>query len=237
MPFLPRAIAPELVAKLEEFAKTNDFADLYKRYNWRNDTYRNGFPEILKLELRLSASDKSNGISREDVLAILKWGRLPNPKQIRWTDGVLKANTLHTDWGAPNPNLEADPLSPTKDIKKNDPSGLGPTYISKVLRFALAEAYGAIDTRCVRVFGKGDPTAARQAWLTLRVQYNDRWYIQSGWPTEYGTWINILRYFRRVLPYNCPHPAGFVDAGQRREGKWTCADIEMVLFCYASQFT
>lgn len=241
MPFAPGPMTPELVSKLVDFAKTYDFADLYKRYRWGNDDHKSSFQDILKLELRLSASDKSNGISLEDVLAVAKWGAPRNLKIIRGSDTVLEANKLHTNKGESRPELDTAPLGPVKEIVKSVPKGLGPARISKVLRFGLAEEYGVIDSQLVRVFGIGDSKSAKHEWLKLKVRnYGDGWHIprtQSGWPAEYGTWINILRFFCYLLPAKCPHPAKFVDTGQRRLGKWTCADVEMALFCYANQFT
>jgi len=78
--------------------------------------------------------------------------------------------------------------------------GLGPTYLSKVIRFALPEEYGAIDTRIVRVVGQGDPASRQHNWLALRVR-NDGygWYIpkvQVTWPNDYAKWINILRFLQ-----------------------------------------
>lgn len=114
---------------------------------------------------------------------------------------------------------------------------LGPTYVSKVLRFALPVHFGAIDTRCVRMFGEDSD----HRWVSLKVvDYGYGPYIEtasSRWPRGYGTWINILRYFAHHLPTNCPHPQNFVDSGLRTKGVWTCADVEMALFAYASSIT
>jgi hypothetical protein len=118
--------------------------------------------------------------------------------------------------------------------------GLGPTYLSKVLRFAVPEHYGAIDSRCVRVLGQGDPSAVQHDWLELRVR-NDGygWYIpkaQSAWPSDYGLWLAILHYVAFNLKVPCPHPRAFIEKRLRREGRWACADVEMALFTYATRF-
>lgn len=112
------------------------------------------------------------------------------------------------------------PLMPLRTLQKNITKGVGPIYLSKILRFGLPQEYGAIDTRCVRVFGRGDTSACRHAWLALYVR-NDGygWYIpknQAGWPKEYETWINILRYISFSLPEDCPHPPGFMTSGPEK---------------------
>jgi len=120
--------------------------------------------------------------------------------------------------------------------------GLGPTYLSKLLRFALPQEFGAIDTRIVRVVGMGDSQSKLQEWLCLKVR-NDGygWYIpknQSAWPSEYSKWINILRFCAHFLNNSgklCPHPEGFLTNDLRKRGIWACVDVEMALFSYASK--
>jgi hypothetical protein len=119
---------------------------------------------------------------------------------------------------------------------------VGPTYASKVLRFALPKHYGAIDSRCVRVFGQGDPASKKQDWLELQAspsnKSRNRWGIlesQAGWPQGYGVWLAILRHIASTIAVPCPHPPIFAKEGLRRMGQWACADVEMALFTYASQ--
>jgi hypothetical protein len=127
-------------------------------------------------------------------------------------------------------------------ILRKNTRGLGPTYLSKVLRFALPSEFGAIDTRIVRVVGNGDSNSKEQSWLSLKVR-NDGygWYIpenQSAWPKDYSRWINILRFFAQLLNNSgklCPHPKDFVINGLRTAGVWTCADIEMAIFSHVSK--
>jgi hypothetical protein len=181
------------------------------------------------------------GISLQDVRDVANWGKLRNPGRIAGNYIVLPRNTLHTNNGGPTEILRLQPISPLCTLEENITSGIGPTYFSKVLRFGLPQEYGALDSRCVRVFGKGDPHAQRQNWLAIIVR-NDGygWYIpktQAKWPSAYGIWIDILRFFAEKLPHNCPHPQGFVNSALRLENKWNCADVEMALFTYASQFT
>lgn len=45
--------------------------------------------------------------------------------------------------------------------------GFGPTYASKLLRFAVPQVFGAIDIRLVRIFGRGDPGMQRYPLLDL----------------------------------------------------------------------
>lgn len=240
MPFDPRALNESLIQKLNAFLQTQNFPELYKAYAWRNDTYANDFPDISYLESHLVGMDQTSGITLAGVKCVAEWGAMPNLSRIVGKDVVLEPYSLRNAEGFPVPVLGDAPVAPLTALSENITKGVGPTYLSKVLRFGLPQEYGAIDTRCVRVFGQGDAGACRHNWLALYVRYGNRWYIpkaQSEWPKEYGTWINILRYFSRALPDNCPHPPGFVAAGLRQSGVWGCADVEMALFSYASQFT
>jgi hypothetical protein len=241
MPFPPRALPEELISELSTFLSRNDFVDLYRSYSWDSDAFESGFPNILRLEAQLKKSDLGRGISLQDVRDVAIWGRLRNPARIAGNHIVLPKNTLHTNNGNPTEILRLQPISPLCTLEENITSGIGPTYLSKVLRFGLPQEYGALDSRGVRIFGKGDPHSQRHNWLALSVR-NDGygWYIpktQAKWPSAYGIWIDIIRFFTEKLPHNCPHPQGFVDSALRLENKWTCADVEMVLFTYASQFT
>lgn len=241
MPFPPRALPEQLILELNNFLNRNDFIDLYRSYSWYSDTYANGFPGILGLEEQLIRSDMDRGISMQDVRDVANWGKLRNPGQIVGNYIVLPRNTLHTNTGSPHKILWHQPISPVCTLEENITKGIGPTYLSKVLRFGLPHEYGALDSRCVRVFGEGDPHTQKHNWLAIRVR-NDGygWYIpktQANWPSGYGIWIDILRSFSNKLPDSCPHPHEFVATGLRFRKKWTCADVEMALFTYASKFT
>lgn len=181
---------------------------------------------------------KNNGISLKDVKDVTAWGRLSNPAGIKSKDIVLTPKSLFTVKGDVKQELDQHPTLPILSLQKNIEKGIGPTYQSKIVRFGLPQEYGAIDTRCVRVFGQGDPKSQRHNWLPLKVSYGNRWYIpktQAAWPEGYGRWINILRYFSQKLPNNCPHPQDFVTKRLRSDKKWTCSDVEMALFTYASK--
>ena len=235
--FPPRQLPPSLINQLNDFLKRIDFSELYKSYDWENDNHPDGFPEILSLEVQLGRSARNEGIVFDDIYAVAEWGNHTTRNKIRcFKSPALSAGELYSLNGNPLNALRNTPTSPIKMLDRNT-TYLGPTYLSKVLRFAMPEQYGAIDTWCVRVFGEGDIRNGRHKWLSLRVINPDtRPSIpkqQKGWPIEYGKWINILRYFTHKLPANCPHPSAFVEKGLREKGKWTCADVEMALFAYS----
>lgn len=240
MPFASQLTDPRLIADLSTFARTNSFPDLYRAYSWTNDTYPAGFPDIHSLESRLVGSDRTTGITLDDVKAVAAWGSMRNQGRIRGPVVVAPSNTLHAPGGPPVAALAARPLDPLS-VMQTALHGIGPTYLSKVLRFGLPQEYGAIDTRCVRVFGAGDPGARQHNWIDLRVRDDGYgWYIsktQARWPGAYAVWVNILRHFCAILHANCPHPSAFVRSGLRQQGVWECADVEMALFAYASAFT
>jgi hypothetical protein len=237
MPFEPRGLSKGLKEKLNAFLQSHIFPNLYKAYTWKNDAHVNGFAEIYRLESQLVRMDQTSGISLEDVKCVADWGGLRNIGRIEGEDVVLKPHSLNTFEALTVPALGDAPLTPLLRLRQNIAKGVGPTYFSKIMRFGLPQEYGAIDSRLIRVFGQGD--SATRNWLELSARnYGSGWHIpeiQAGWPTEYGTWINILRYFACALPDNCPHPEWFVAAGLRKSGVWGCADVEMALFSYASQ--
>jgi hypothetical protein len=240
MAFGPISLSPNLVLELQEFVRVNVFADLYAAYHWKNDTYANGFPDILDLELRLAQSERTTGITLADVKAVAEWGAMRNRGRITGPEVVLPSSSLRTAQYLPLSELELMPTRPIASLQKSGISGIGPTYLSKVVRFGLPQEYGAIDTRCVRVFGKGDLTSSRHQWINLKTR-NDGygWFIpkfQSAWPGAYADWINILRFFVSVLQKDCPHPPEFADSRLRSRQTWACADVEMALFSYASRF-
>lgn len=230
----PVGLTQRLIEELIDFQNRHDFLEFFKSYSWREDTYGAGFPDILRLERMLTESDGSGGISLQNVRQVAAWGKLRNPARIKGEETVLPAGTLRRA-------NALDPTGPLRLLESSVWKGVGPTYMTKILRFGRPREYGAIDTRCVRVFGKGDQLNQQHNWLDLRAR-NDGygWYIpkgQSAWPSSYGKWISILRFFSQRQPAKCPHPPAFVQAGLRVQGEWACADIEMTLFAYASQFT
>jgi hypothetical protein len=235
-----QTLNPVVTQDLDTFLQVQSFPDLYRAYAWQNDRFENAFPNIHCLESHLVMMDQKGGITLSDVKRVAKWGAMRNQGRISGAEVVLPARSLHTLEGVAVADLGNHPLIPVLALQANITGGVGPTYLSKVLRFALPQEYGAIDTRCVRVFGQGDSDSRRHDWVKLSARnYGDGWSIpktQSTWPKEYATWINILRYFANRLPGDCPHPPSFVMAGLRKQGVWECADVEMALFSYASQF-
>ena len=238
----PVGFSDKLKQKLRIFDKQHDLVELYKKYSWGKDTWENGFPCILELEKDMVRSAKNNLVKREDILRVAVWGNLRNRKRIECPEIIPLS--LYDERVQFNKKIKEDPsvaIRILKDQNKRSLKGLGATYLSKILRFAVPSEFGAIDTRIVRVVGIGNPVSKQQSWLSLKVR-NDGygWYIpsnQPAWPKEYGTWIRILRRFVSLLNdsgRDCPHPEPFYkNNGLRQKGVWVCADVEMALFSYA----
>lgn len=218
------------VEAIRKFVCDNDLPGHYRSYNWGEDQWETGFLDILKLEIQLSNHDHSSGISLDDVKKVASWGKLRNPGRICGTSPVLPQNSFSSPI--------SDRLALLKILNRSIIKGIGPTYFTKILRFAAPAIYGALDTRCIRAFGKGDSISQQHDWLDLTVKnYGYGWFIpeaQKNWPAGYGQWLEILDTFCSILPPDCPHPESFVCHGMRNKGVWTCADVEMVLFAYAS---
>lgn len=243
MPFPPTGLPVGLQARLTDFATNRDFAGLYRGYHWKKDTWRDGFPKILELEERITTAAKSGLLMEADVRSVAKWGNLRSPARVKCHEPV--ALPLY-EGSRPNQEIENDPLMPLTMLlrakRQGNIQGLGPTYLSKLLRLALPSEFGALHTRILRVVGVGDRDSKQHDWLSLRVR-NDGygWYVpayQSEWPREYSAWINILRFLGHLLNSSgklCPHPEGFVTGNLRIQGIWACADVEMALFSYASK--
>lgn len=239
MPFEPVFFDSALVKKIDDFLDRIDITDWYKKYSWKRDTWENGFPDILKLETVIGEAAKKNSIQKSHLIQIAQWGRLKDPNRVDF-NGSLKIPFYDTDkiceWVKKCPEMYLGYLD-------NSITGYGPTYSTKLLRFALPSEFGAIDTRLVRVFGKGDSRNKKADFLKLSVSKPNGGSInrdKETWPSEYRVWTNILRYIAQKMNDNqsrCPHPSAFVEAGLRENGTWHCADVEMALFSYASHFT
>ena len=249
-PFAPKRLSEDLTEMLDRFVADKNFAHLYMSYEWKNDTYDCGFPDIYDLEISVSGSANSNEVTLDNIKEVARWGRLCRKITIQNEDQFSSWNRTLSFFKASANSQEI------QDLASNNTEGLanmldivikgiGATHVSKVLRFAWPTQYGAIDSQLVRVVGNGDPDNSRQQWLQATAHLTDkgkkRWGIQPHkWTEHYGVWINILRYFAQKLnssqelSVKCPHPRQFVDAGLRSGGIWTCADIEMALFAYAS---
>jgi hypothetical protein len=168
---------------------------------------------------------------------VAEWGKLRNASRIKCSQNFsFFEGKKHLPC-----RYDADDIIAIIKRLRQYVSGFGPTYLSKLIRFAFPYSAGAIDTRVVRIFGNGDERSKRHDWIQLKVR-NDGygWYIpenQSGWPSEYGKWISILSYISNRLSQNnsaCPQPEKFIENGLRVNNTWACADVEMALFAYAS---
>ena len=225
----------ELQQTQQKIIQDFDFPALYKSYEWVDDTWENGFPDLFRLEKEISSAARQNAIRKEHLMQIAKWGKLPNVSRIACPDPI---KTLLYQNDLPVPWLVAEPQN-TILILQNQIKGFGPTYLSKLLHFAVPQICGALDTRLVRIFGKKAP---KYPLLNLSAQeISGRWAIpatQAGWPDEYGTWVKILKFTADHLNKNlilCPHPSVYIQSGLRTNGMWLPADVETALFSYASK--
>jgi hypothetical protein len=227
----------ELRRGIENFLSDRDLGFLYRGYNWAGDSWEEGFPKMRRLEQDLSMSAAHGYLTKPDIMRVAKWGRLWKTKGIRCPERI-GISLYDGDDLAEFFRIACAPLGPLGEAIK----GMGPTYLSKLLMFSRPQLYGAIDTRLVRVFGRGDADVEGLKWLSLEVRnYGDGWYIpanQTSWPSEYGTWIEILHYMADLCStrgHECTHPDEYVAAGLRDKGVWIAADMETALFSYASK--
>lgn len=212
-----------------------DFPALYRGYTWKNDTWEKGFSEILGLEREVTAAARDQALGLGHVQKIARRAGLPDR-----TDCAGRIVVILYIGSAPAYWLMRE-SGETARIVEEQIRGFGPACASKLLRFAVPQVFGAIDTRLVRVFGRGDPEKQRYPVLDLIAERSGgRWAIpaaQPGWPEEYGAWTGVLHALANVLNREevcCPHPEGFAAAGLRSQGIWAAADVEMALSCYAT---
>jgi hypothetical protein len=224
--------------RIENFLTTTELSKFYRQYDWKNDHWRDGFREILQLEKSVSTAARNQRITKSHILRIAQWGGLPNVERIQCYNDPLVMSLY--DGKEISTAVKNDPVLAVRILKRQT-TGIGPTYISKVLRFAAPAQFGAIDSRLVRVFGFGDNKSRKMQILNLKASQAEggRWFIgPDNWPGEYGTWIAILNHIAGILNssgISCPHPNQFVIAELRQQGTWLPADVEMALFSYASQ--
>lgn len=235
-PLKPRELAPDLTDKLDNFLDQHKFPSRYRSYSWKGDTYCAEFPDILSLEVQFRDSSRNpGGIALDDIRCVVQWGSCDpeDVKKIKIRDlnsFHRTAPKLHELQTAEKPTLTTECL----DDLGYSVAGIGPVYGSKVLRFAWPAQYGAIDRRLVGVFGK-EAASNCHRWLPLRI--GNMQTFRLVWTGAYPKWTDILRYFALKLNekgIGCPHPEQFVKEGLRDRGVWTCADVEMALFAYAS---
>jgi len=233
---LPESTQEKVLELLSEISLPQD----YQSYDWGNDSWKTGFQDIVRLECTMIDAAKRNCITKEHLLQIARWGGHPSQGKINCRDRIelpLYVDGTYADWVESNPVKGIKVLAPQM-------SYFGKVYQSKLLRFAMPWEYGAIDKRLCQVFGRGDPASQHTELLSLKVEYNyqqNRWdlkYYQAEWPSEYGTWIHILRMIANELNQldtPCPHPEVMYARGLRKKGIWECADVEMALFSFASK--
>lgn len=222
---------------INKFLNEQDMAELYRSYRWppksrKMDTWKNGFPDLFKLEMEISHAARENSLNNDHLLEIAKWGKLRNKEGISWRDP--KKTRFYID-NSPVEWLEKTPERAISNLNCLI-DGFGPTYCSKLLHFAVPQIFGALDTRLVRTFGEN---AKRYPLLKLKVIWSGRaWAIpttQKGWPSEFGTWITSLNYIAQNLnrdKVECPHPQQYLQFGLRSKSVWLPADVETALFHY-----
>jgi hypothetical protein len=231
------SLSIQLQEHIESFLADHDLSSLYREYKWGRDMWENGFPDMRQLEVDLTRHAKQGYVTESDIMKVAEWGGLRNKKRVQCPEQVRISLYGGDDLAEFFRTRPSAPLRPLRDAIK----GMGPTYLSKVLMFSRPQLYGAIDTRLVRVFGRGDTDIEPLRWLLLGVKnYGYGWYIpeyQTSWPGEYDTWIGILHHIASLCNssgHKCPHPDEYIATGLREKGIWIAADVETALFSYAS---
>ena len=231
-------LSPSKKESIDSFLKKQDLLYWYKNYSWEADTQGSNFKNIVNLEVELFESAKHNRVSCEQIMKIARWGGHPMLDKIRCNKivdlSLYEGDTL-ASW------VREDPAEGLRQIRPQV-YYVGPTYMTKILRFSLPAEFGALDTRITRVFGLGDPKHSYVHLINLEAKDQGwKWFIkypQPAWPDEYSTFIFILRYMMQKLNrqgIKCPHPQILYDHGLRTPGVWECADVEMALFSFASE--
>lgn len=204
-----------------------DFPALYRRSTQGRD-----FLRVYRLEREMTAAARTGTLGPDHVRAVACPG-----EEVACADPLpvtLYIGDVPAYW------LMHRPEETIRLLAWQIP-GPGPTTLSRLLRFAVPQVFGAVDPGLVRVFGRGDPGAQRYRLLDLRVLLaGGRWTIpatQPGWPGAYGVWVETLQAIARLLNREevcCPHTGPFLRAGLRDRGIWVAADVEMALAGYAS---
>ncbi|MCK8517691.1 hypothetical protein [Methanoculleus sp. 7T] len=234
-------LSEETQDKVMDLLSEVSLSQYYRSYDWGRDQWKTGFQDIVRLECTMIDAARQNSITMDHLLQIAQWSKLRSQNEIQIThqnpsiDLPLYSNGTYAEWIKDNPAKGIAVLNPQMKY-------FGKVSQSKLLRFAMPWEYGAIDKRLCQVFGRGDPASQHTELLSLKVVYNGtRWdlkYQQTEWPSEYGTWIQILRMIASELNLSgmpCPHPEVMYTRGLRKKGIWECADVEMALFSFASK--
>ena len=231
-------LTPNFEKTIEIFLHEEKIVDLYKSYEWKNDTYQTNFSDLFELEKEAISAAKANFFKLYLLKKIGTWGNHPDSESISCEDPL---NIIFYSNNSPVPWLKKDPVKAIRIIEANV-NGYGPTFSSKLLHFAVPQIFGALDTRLVRVFGKNSEDIKKYQLLDLKVNRPKKGrpsinVTKSVWPKEYGTWVGILNNFADYLNQNniiCPHPEPYVQKGLRVKNQWLPADVETALFSYAS---
>ena len=164
----------QLREHIESFLADHDLGSLYREYRWGRDTWESGFPDMRQLEIDLTRHAKQGYVTKNDIMKVAEWGGLRNKKGVQCPELVEVSLYGGDDPAEFFMSCPSAPLRPLGDVIK----GMGPTYLSKVLMFSCPQLYGAIDTRLVRVFGRGDTSVESFRWLLLGVKnYGSGWCI------------------------------------------------------------
>jgi hypothetical protein len=198
--------------------------EYYQEYEWGGDYYCNGFYRIKSLEEKVYKARES--LKEETAREVVQWGvprwatrfSLKGPVDLKNTKGVKDI-------------LER--------VEKGIKIGRGIAIVSKILRFLIPEDFAAIDTKLVKVFGKG----AKNPWLKFHNNKTGTAINKSPtvWPSEYMIWLKILKYIAVNLEECGIYPTypkqweSFIKKGFRKPKKWYAADVEMALWAYASE--
>lgn len=76
-------LSSNLKDRIDKFILMTNFRDLYQGYDWGRDSWNQGFPDILKLELALTKAATNNLLNKDHLILIAEWGRLRNPRRIK----------------------------------------------------------------------------------------------------------------------------------------------------------
>ena len=238
MPFNYWLLPDSICSTVDSFLKNNNLLNWYQNYHWSADTRNSNFQDIVNLEIEMIGAAKRNAICCEQIRKIARWGAHPMQDKIQCNDQL---DLPIYDGDQPASWIREDPAKGIRIIRPQV-RYVGPTYISKILRFSMPQEYGALDTRISRVFGRGDPDHFYMPFLQIEAEkQGPKWFIkypQPAWPDEYSTFVFILRYMAHSLNESgvkCPHPPLLYDYKLRESGRWECADVEMALFSFASE--
>lgn len=203
-----------------------DFPALYRRYTRERD-----FLRVYRLEREMTAAARTGSLGPKHLRAVA----CPD-EEVACADPLpvtLYIGDVPAYWLMDRPE-------DTIRVLAWQVRGSGPTTLSRVLRFAVPQVFGAVDPGLVRVFGRGDLEAQRYRLLDLGVLLaGGRWWVpaaQPGWPEEYGVLVETLQAIACLLnreEVSCPHTGPFLRAGLRDRGIWVAADVEMALAGYA----